>query len=89
MCLRLSFHRNIAGPGTIASVHGITLSDMTLLLIGIGLLGAVLGLYYLKDRLENRTLARIAYSDLIMRFTVIAIALIVAGLLLALGKLLS
>ncbi|MBE0612944.1 MAG: hypothetical protein IH604_04675 [Burkholderiales bacterium] len=62
---------------------------MTILLIGIGLLSAVLGLYYLKDRLENRTLARIAYSDLIMRFTVIATALIVVGLLLVLGKLIS
>lgn len=62
---------------------------MTILLIGIVLLGAVLGLFYLKDRFENRALARIAYSDLTMRFAVIAIALIVFGMLLVLGKLFS
>lgn len=62
---------------------------MTILLVGIGLLAAVLGLYYLKDRLENHTLARIAYSELIMRFTVIAIALIIVGMLIVLGKLFS
>ena len=62
---------------------------MTLLLIGIGILGAVLGLFYLKDELENPTLARIAHSELIMRFTVIAVALIAIGLLLMLGELFS
>jgi hypothetical protein len=62
-------------------------SGMTVFLIGIGLLGSVLGLFYLKDRLENRTLARIAYSELIMRITVIAVALIVIGILLMLGDL--
>jgi hypothetical protein len=60
---------------------------MTLLLIGIGILGSVLGLFYLKDRLESPTLARIAHSELIMRFTVIAVALIVIGVLLILDKL--
>jgi len=44
---------------------------MTIPLIGLGALGAVLALFYLKDRLGNRTLARIAHSDLVMRFTVI------------------
>ena len=47
---------------------------MTILLIGIGILGAVLGLFYLKDRLKTRTLARIAYSGLVMRSTVIGTA---------------
>ncbi len=60
---------------------------MTILLIGIGILGTVLGLFYLKDRLENPTLARIAYSGLTMRFTVIAAAMIVIGILLVLKKL--
>lgn len=60
---------------------------MAILLIGIALLGAVLGLFYLKDRLESPMLARIAYSELTMRFTVIAVALIVIGILLALDKL--
>ena len=62
---------------------------MTILLIGIGIFGAVLGLFYLKDRLKNRTLARIAYSDLVMRFAVIGTAMMVAGILLALGNLFS
>jgi zinc transporter ZupT len=62
---------------------------LTLLLIGSAILGAILGLFYLKDRLESRTLARIAYSELTMRFTVIAGALIFIGLLMMLGKLLS
>jgi hypothetical protein len=62
---------------------------MTILLIGIGILGAVLGLFYLKDRLKSPTLARIAHGELVMRFTVIAAAMIVAGILLVLNKLFS
>jgi hypothetical protein len=62
---------------------------MTILLIGAGILGAVLGLFYLKDRLKNSTLARIAYSDLVMRLTVISTAMIAIGILLALAKLFS
>ena len=60
---------------------------MTIVLIGLGLLGAVLGLFYLKNRLESPSLARIAYSELMMRFTVIAVALIAVGTLVMLGKL--
>lgn len=62
---------------------------MTILLIGIGILGFVLGLFYLKDRLKSPRLARIAHSGLIMRFAVIAAAMIVIGLLLVLKKLFS
>ena len=62
---------------------------MTMLLIGIGTLGAVLGLFYLKDQLENPILARIAYSELMMRITVIAVALIAIGILFMLNDLLS
>jgi len=62
---------------------------MTILLIGLGILGSVLGLFYLKDRVETPTLARIAHSELIMRFTVIAAAMIVIGILLMVGKLFS
>jgi len=62
---------------------------MTMLLIGIGTLGAVLGLFYLKDQLENPILARIAYSELMMRITVIAVALIAIGILFMLSDLLS
>jgi len=59
---------------------------MTILFIGIGILGSVLGLFYLKDRRKSPTLARIAHSGLLMRFTVIAAAMIVTGILLALNK---
>lgn len=62
---------------------------MTILLIGIGILGSVLGLFYLKDRLKSPALARIAQGELVMRFTVIAAAMIVIGILLALDKLFS
>jgi len=62
---------------------------MTILLIGIGILGAVLGLFYLKDQLENPTLARIAYSELVMRITAIAVALIAIGILMMLSQLFS
>jgi hypothetical protein len=62
---------------------------MTLLLVGIGILGSVLGLFYLKGRLESPRLARIAYSEVIMRITVIALAMIVIGILLMLNKLFS
>lgn len=56
-----------------------------LLLAGAGLLAAVLGLFYLKDRVRNVMLARLAYSELIMRFTVVAVALMVVGLMLMLS----
>jgi len=58
-------------------------------LIGIGILGSVLGLFYLKGRLESPRLARLAYSEIIMRITVIAVAMIVIGILLMLSKLFS
>ena len=62
---------------------------MTILLIGVGVLGFVLGLFYLKDRLGNRTMARIAHSGLVMRFAVIGAAMIAAGLLFVFDKLFS
>jgi len=62
---------------------------MAILLAGIGLLGFVLGLFYLKDQLESPRLARLAYSEFVMRLAVIAAVLIVVGALLALNKLLS
>jgi hypothetical protein len=58
-------------------------------MIGLAILGSVLGLFYLKDRVKTPTLARIAHSELIMRFTVIAAAMIVIGILLVVGKLFS
>ncbi len=62
---------------------------MTILLTGTGMLGAVMALFYLKNRLESPRLARIAYSELMMRLTVFAAALIAVGILLVLGQLLS
>jgi hypothetical protein len=59
---------------------------MILLLIGIGILGSVICLFYLKNKLRNPTLARLAYSGLIMRFTVIAVVMIVIGILFILKK---
>lgn len=60
---------------------------MTILLAGIGILGAVIGLFHLKGRLQNRKLARLAYSGLIMRITVIAVVMIFIGTLLVINKL--
>lgn len=57
---------------------------MYFLLSGIGLLLAIIGLFWLKDRLENPTLARIAYSEPIMRLAVVGAAFVVIGLLLIL-----
>jgi len=62
---------------------------LTILLVGCGLLGAVVGLFYLRDRLESPRLARLAHSELMMRFTVIGVALIVIGVLLTLRQLLT
>ena len=62
---------------------------VTILLTGTGMLGAVMALFYLKNRLESPRLARIAYSELMMRLTVFAAALIAVGILLVLGQLLS
>jgi hypothetical protein len=61
---------------------------VTILLTGIAILGAVVGLFYLKDRFESPRLARLAHSELMMRFTVIAVVMIVIGILLVLGRLL-
>ena len=60
---------------------------MTILLTGIVLLAAVIGLFYLKDQLRSRLLGRIAHSELMMRFAVIAGAMICIGALLVLDKL--
>jgi len=53
-----------------------------LVLIGVGLVGLIIGLFWLKDRLESLRLARIAHSEPIARLAVIGAALTVIGLLL-------
>jgi hypothetical protein len=64
-------------------------TGVIILLIGGVVLGAVLGLFYLKDSLDSRRLARIAHSELTMRFAVIGAALIVIGILLLIGALIA
>lgn len=57
---------------------------MFFLLSGVGLVLAIIGLFWLKDRLENPLLARIAYSEPVMRLAVVGAAFAVIGLLLIL-----
>jgi len=62
------------------------MTGTVLLVIGAGVLAAVLGLFYVKDRVRRPALARLAYSELMMRVTVIAVALIALGLMLILSE---
>ena len=59
---------------------------MFLLLAGIALLSTILGLFWLKDLLENPVLARIAFSEPVARLAVIATAFIVLGLILIVSE---
>ena len=52
------------------------------MLIGIGMVSLIIGLFWLKDRLENLRLAQIAHSEPVARLAVIGAALAVIGLLL-------
>ncbi len=53
-----------------------------LVLIGVGLVVTIIGLFWLKDRLESLRLARVAHSEPIARLAVVGGALTVIGLLL-------
>ena len=57
---------------------------MTLFLTGVFMVSTIVGLFWLKDRLESPLLARIAYSEPVMRLAVIGAAISVIGLLLML-----
>lgn len=59
---------------------------MFLLLTGVVLLSTILGLFWLKDRLQSPVLARIAFSEPVARLAVVAAAFIVLGLLLILSE---
>jgi len=59
---------------------------MMLFVAGVVLLAAVLGLFYMKDSLRSPRLARLAHSELTMRLTVVAVALIIFGGMIALGE---
>ena len=60
---------------------------MYLFLIGAVLLSAIIGLFWMMDRLESPALARIAYSGLVARLAVLGAVFAVLGLLLMLGGL--
>ena len=58
---------------------------MFFLLSGIVLLALIIGLFWLKDQLENPLLARFTYSGLVARLAVVGAAFVVLGLLLILA----
>jgi hypothetical protein len=57
--------------------------------LGAGLLASVIGLFYLKDELRIVWLARLAYSELVMRIAVIAATMTFIGLLLIISEFLA
>jgi hypothetical protein len=57
------------------------------MLIGIGLVGLIIGLFWLKDRLESLRLAQIAHSEPVARLAVIGAAQAAIGLLLIVSSL--
>ena len=59
---------------------------MYVFMIGAGLLSAIIGLFWLKDRVASPVLARVAYSGLIARLAVVSAVLMFIGLLLMLGE---
>jgi len=58
---------------------------MFFFLTGVILLALIIGLFWLKDELENPLLARFAYSGLVARLAVVGAAFVVLGLLLMLA----
>ena len=56
------------------------------LLIGISMVALIIGLFWLKDRLESLRLSRVAHSEPIVRLAVIGGVLTVLGLLLILSS---
>jgi hypothetical protein len=56
---------------------------------GVLLLAAIIGLFWLKDRLRNPLLARVAYSEPVARLAVVGAALSIIGLLLMASELFS
>ena len=58
---------------------------MYLFLSGILMLGMILSMFWLKDRLKSPLLARIAYSGLVARLAVLGAVFSILGLLLVLA----
>jgi len=52
---------------------------------GVGMLGIILGLFWLKDVLRSPRLARFVYSELVARLALAGAAFSILGLLMILG----
>ena len=55
--------------------------------IGVGMIGLIIGLFWLKDHLESVRLSKVAHSEPIARLAVIGAAISVIGILLILSSL--
>ena len=62
---------------------------MFFIITGAILLTSILGVFWLKDRLQSPLLARFAYSGLVARLAVVSAAFIILGLLIILSELLQ
>ncbi len=62
---------------------------MRVFIIGAVLLGLVLGLFWLDDRVQSHVLARFAHGELAKRLVVIALALMAVGALMMVADLLG
>ena len=60
---------------------------MFFIITGAILLTSILGVFWLKDRLQSPLLARFAYSGLVARLAVVSAAFIILGLLIILSEL--
>ena len=58
-----------------------------MVVIGVSMVGIIIGLFWLKDRLDNHRLAQVAYSEPIARLAVIGAAVTAIGLLLIVSSL--
>lgn len=56
---------------------------------GVAMLAIIIGLFWLKDRLQSPRLARVTHSELVARLAVVGAALAVVGLLLMVSKLIE
>lgn len=57
-----------------------------LVVIGVGLVVTIIGLFWLKDRLQSQRLARVAHSEPIARLAVVGGAITIIGLLLIISS---
>jgi uncharacterized membrane protein (DUF485 family) len=60
---------------------------MTLILIGLGMLAVLVGLFWLKNTLRSPWLGRLAYSEPVARLAIVAFALILIGAIVTVGSL--